>query len=309
MQSESKVESSALKVVERSDTNGQKTSVRRGTGPRTAEGKRRSKRNATKHGLFSSIVLPWESAAEYQSLRNNLWKSFQPEGAAEELLVDKLAVLAWRHRRLLVAERAEIEAKPAVSSNSTVLKQLIMGGIESPTEDELIRRIANPTVLERCLKLLNELREQLDADFNEERAAEILGEIYGAQRNEETHRHPPLVEIYLYWNVAVQALKKGGLPEGFATPEEYKQDLSDEIDGEIKRLELQRIANASAAVAREESENHRRGIPAEKFLNRLLRCEASLERSFDRTLNQFERLQRTRRGQPVAPRIEVSLSH
>ena len=32
----------------------------------------------------------------------------QPEGALEELLVEKLATLAWRYRRLLLAESAEI---------------------------------------------------------------------------------------------------------------------------------------------------------------------------------------------------------
>jgi hypothetical protein len=42
-------------------------------------------------------------------------------------------------------------------------------------------------------------------------------------------------------------------------------------------------------------------------LDRLLRYEASLDRSFDRTLSQLERLQRMRLGQPVPvlPKVEV----
>jgi len=43
-------------------------------------------------------------------------------------------------------------------------------------------------------------------------------------------------------------------------------------------------------------------------LDRLLRYEASLERTFDRTLNQLERLQRMRLGQPVPPPVKVELS-
>ncbi len=35
------------------------------------------------------------------------------------------------------------------------------------------------------------------------------------------------------------------------------------------------------------------------------RYEASLEKSFDRTLSQFERMQRIRLGQPVQPQLKV----
>jgi len=48
----------------------------------------------------------------------------------------------------------------------------------------------------------------------------------------------------------------------------------------------------------------RRSIPDSHRLERLLRYEASLERAFDRTLSQLERLQRMRLGQPV----DVNLS-
>jgi hypothetical protein len=76
-----------------------------GTGPRTPQGTERSKRNATKHGIFSSVVvLKGESRAEYESFLNGLRESLRPEGALEEFLVEKLASISWRHRRLVVAE-------------------------------------------------------------------------------------------------------------------------------------------------------------------------------------------------------------
>jgi hypothetical protein len=43
-------------------------------------------------------------------------------------------------------------------------------------------------------------------------------------------------------------------------------------------------------------------------LDRLLRYEASLERAFDRTLNQLKRLQRMRKGQPVPATVNVNFS-
>jgi hypothetical protein len=50
------------------------------------------------------------------------------------------------------------------------------------------------------------------------------------------------------------------------------------------------------------------GVPKAPRLDRLLRCSASLERDFDRTLSQLERLQRIRKGQPVPPTLNVNVS-
>ena len=49
-------------------------------------------------------------------------------------------------------------------------------------------------------------------------------------------------------------------------------------------------------------------IPDAPGLDRLLRYEASLERVFDRTLSQLERLQRMRLGQPVPPPFKLEVS-
>jgi len=49
-------------------------------------------------------------------------------------------------------------------------------------------------------------------------------------------------------------------------------------------------------------------VPDAPEVDRLLRYEASLERSFDRTLSQLERLQRIRRGQPDLPKLELQHS-
>ena len=49
-------------------------------------------------------------------------------------------------------------------------------------------------------------------------------------------------------------------------------------------------------------------FPDAPELDRLLRYETSLDRLFDRTLSQLERLQRMRRGQPVPPPVKVEIS-
>ncbi len=47
------------------------------------------------------------------------------------------------------------------------------------------------------------------------------------------------------------------------------------------------------------------GVPDARVLDRLLRYEASLDRSFERTLSQLERLQRMRLGQPILPKLDL----
>ena len=83
--------------------------ARRATGPRTQSGKRKSRSNAVKHGIFAVGVLRGrESRAEYNALVDDLVESLQPVGKLEEILVEKLAITLWRYRRLLQAEAAEI---------------------------------------------------------------------------------------------------------------------------------------------------------------------------------------------------------
>jgi hypothetical protein len=87
------------------DTAEQSFRRRGATGPRTEQGKQKSSRNATKHGMLSKvIILEGEPSDEYEELLTGMQESLQPEGTLEELLVEKLATLVWRQRRLLMAE-------------------------------------------------------------------------------------------------------------------------------------------------------------------------------------------------------------
>ena len=63
--------------------------------------------NALRHGVLSRYtVLPWEDAAEYRDLVASLVAEHAPHGATEEHLVEELAGILWRKRRLRLAEAA-----------------------------------------------------------------------------------------------------------------------------------------------------------------------------------------------------------
>jgi len=62
---------------------------------------------------------------------------------------------------------------------------------------------------------------------------------------------------------------------------------------------------ASAESEKAKLEALRPHVPLTLQFDHLLRYEASLERNFDRTLGQLERVQRMRLGQPVLPKLEM----
>ena len=63
--------------------------------------------NALRHGVLSRYtVLPWEDAGEYQALVGALAAEHAPQGPTEEHLVEELAGILWRKRRLRLAEAA-----------------------------------------------------------------------------------------------------------------------------------------------------------------------------------------------------------
>jgi hypothetical protein len=73
--------------------------------------KDRSK-NALKHGAFSrELILPGESRKEYERLLAELEAEYSPSGPSETYLVNHLASLLWRERRLQVYRRAKLEQR------------------------------------------------------------------------------------------------------------------------------------------------------------------------------------------------------
>src|SRR5262249_26242209 len=71
------------------------------TGPKTPEGKERSKLNALKHGMTAkTTVLPGEDPAAFQH-RVDHWKAdLQAQNAVEDYLIEQAAQVSWRLDRV-----------------------------------------------------------------------------------------------------------------------------------------------------------------------------------------------------------------
>jgi hypothetical protein len=95
------------KKLEANRRNAQKS-----TGPRTAEGKARSSRNAVTHGLFcQDAVLPGESQEQFDALRLEFLQRLCPQDLLELSLVDRIVLATWKLRRLQEAEKIAHECR------------------------------------------------------------------------------------------------------------------------------------------------------------------------------------------------------
>ena len=80
--------------------------------------------NALKHGILSRYtVLSHENHADYESLVNSLMDEHLPAGATEQHLIEELASVIWRKRRVLQAEGATVNKglKESARSAKTVI--------------------------------------------------------------------------------------------------------------------------------------------------------------------------------------------
>ncbi len=77
------------------------------TGPRTEDGKRRSRRNALRHGLAAETVVEiLEDVDDYKRFESAVISDYEPRSAVERELVLRLASLLWRLRRATALETA-----------------------------------------------------------------------------------------------------------------------------------------------------------------------------------------------------------
>jgi hypothetical protein len=91
-----------------------RANARKSTGPRTQAGKARSRLNSRKHGLTAKmLIIAGENADDFDELRAELLEEHNPQSSLECELVERLAGILWRLRRVPLFEAAIIDARQA----------------------------------------------------------------------------------------------------------------------------------------------------------------------------------------------------
>ena len=95
------------------------------TGPTTEEGKRRSRRNAVRHGLTAETVIgALEDAEDYRAFEAAIIADYDAQSAVERELVLRLASLLWRLRRATTIETGLFEIQANLLRQVTQARNL-----------------------------------------------------------------------------------------------------------------------------------------------------------------------------------------
>jgi hypothetical protein len=234
-----------------------RTNAKRSTGPKSGAGKARSGLNALKHGFSSQeIVLEGEDAGEFDALRAKLEADFDPDSVIERELVDRLAALLWRWRRVAVFEAGLIRARRGAITNPPHYYQAYYISEEGKKE---------------ALAYLQDLRlEEEDQGQKKPGAPPSLG---GARpkANEPSHKvaAPPSTEV-------TQLQEPSRTTEGAITDSHAAQIRRDHPD--------QLSSQATGLALIKDSEDH-------DTLSKLSRYEAGLLNAITKTLSLIQAIQ------------------
>ena len=150
-----------------------RANAQRSTGPKTQNGKKKSSRNALRHGLSArSLVVMSETVEDYENFRAAMRQALQPQDAVEEQLFERVVLCAWRLRRLSRVEAATIKGNASEWRRRNYGDRLRLdeGTIFRDTDSLHIARLeaALDRSFERALALLEHRQQtRFDAVMND----------------------------------------------------------------------------------------------------------------------------------------------
>ena len=104
--------------------------------------------NALRHGVLSRYtVLPWEDEAEYQTLLGALVAEHLPVGPTEEHLIEELAGIIWRKRRLRMAEAAVYRERLRQDATAYSGPENIAGAAVLPLTGDVSGKVSIPQAI------------------------------------------------------------------------------------------------------------------------------------------------------------------
>jgi len=282
--------------------------AQRSTGPKTANGKAVAKMNAAKQGIFAQqVVLKGqfheEKAREFQRLHKHYWQYLAPVGPVEEMLVDRIVTTHWRLQRVLIAERGEIDQRVDrvhwYRRRPGQLNLDLMIKCPLPVNDadlDLEQSVDGLCLLQSVLCGVRDCVQQ-------------TGELTDAAL-ETTHLggKPTFLTMRLKQLHAVPVENADGL-DAAALKTRRQATLLNEIDRMLEEYDRKKVSCYYRERAEEQASLDAAHLPDAEKLDKIMRYETTLERQLYRAMNQLERLQRMRCGEPVPSPVLMEVSH
>lgn len=225
--------------------------------------------NATKHGILSRlVVLAHENHAEFDDLLAALIDEHRPAGMTERHLIEELASIIWRKRRVLLAEGAKINEGLKTAMNSPKLVMPAAAPFQRGLSGEHVdlRELLDATPEE----ITERQQEATDDLVATQKAAAILQK--GAANAYQKSRRALISDSRDWWDSCVAEEEYSESAEG----------LGDFISEKLEPLCLRMLQEAEFAPAIK-AQTLGEGIQAHR-LEKLNRYETHLDRKFERTL-------------------------
>jgi hypothetical protein len=256
--------------------------------PATIGGTEISRFNALRHGVLSRYtVLPWEDAAEYGDLVASLIAEHAPQGPTEEHLVEELAGILWRKRRLRLAEAAaHRRGLEAVSLSRKTAKAAVVH-IHPTDGSEDVAEAIHATAADTEA----DIREMEEGDAMTRHALELLD-----SRSNDPYEAAlaALHEDTKAWWDETLARDRDELDEGEEPATADADHLRRFLEGEVLPwFETRRKELANRPLIREQAFGE--ALDPDK-LERLGRYEVHLDRKLERMLAMLLRLKDLRQG-------------
>jgi hypothetical protein len=235
--------------------------------------------NAMKHGILSRlVVLAHEDHTEFADLLAALIDEHRPAGMTERHLIEELATIIWRKRRVLLAEGAKINEglKSAVNSPKLVMSSAAPFQRGLSGEDADLRDLLEATP--------DELAErQHDAELDLEATQQATAILRKGGPSAYTKARRALIpDSRDWWDQYVEDEEHPATAEGLA---------------QFIRVTLEpvciRMAQAARFTPAIKAQTLGEGLQAHR-LEKLNRYETHLDRKFERTLAMLLKLKELR---------------
>jgi hypothetical protein len=242
------------------------------------------KGNALKHGILSRlVVLAHENYGEFADMLAALIEEHNPAGMTEQHLIEELAAIIWRKRRVLLAEGAQINR----GLRSTTRSSSESGPAMSAAPFERVGPSVDSAELSELMtetpEQIAETQREAAFDLQATEKARVILRKSGSNAYERARR--ALTESSREW--WEEEAEEGNYP---ATAEGLDQFITDELWPHCYTYDKQ--ARYTPAI---QVQTLGEGLQAHR-LEKLNRYETHLDRKFERTLAMLLKLRELRSG-------------
>lgn len=287
-------------------------------GPKTEAGKMQVSRNAIRHGLLAQEVVievgdGTENKQDFDLLFDELTGHYAPQGPIEKILVEKIAINQWRHRRFIRAENGEIR-----KNLDSVRMQARSDRIEEhdSSKTKLFPLLNNPELMNNVLELKDVLWFIKDASEEVKLLCYVSDSTLAGMTK---YFGKDLDSVSTLSVVHNAGFKEKAVEFVLADKDPYKiPDIKLTVGFLLKKLK-QENERATTHLKRIENREEMNissqilclNVPPKEIMDKFIRYESSILRQFYKAMHELERIQRRRQGDfvPSPMNIEIGVEN